>query len=391
MTSSNPAKGLRASHYIVKETTVGVTPDNPSFTRLRYNSGTPTVSGDSSISQELNGSRDYSDHKTGVFVPNVEFACDLAAGAHSDIIKAALAGTKTTNANDTGVDITVSASGKTFTRAAGDFTSKAQVGSLVYFPSLTGDNKGPWRVKSLTATVITVDDAGSKLTDESSVTTDVGYSTTYEVGHDCETFTILSHYPDADDGNGEYAITRGVTIGTVTSGFEPNSRVSFTFTGVGLTHDEDAALPAGSTLGAAPSDKSAFHYTEGYQFIDGAETALTSVNFSLDNGISAQSELGGEGSPTFVERVRMTNTVSMSGFFRNSAEIKKFRAGTASRISAAAKDSSGNAVSFEMPAVYYTAASIELGGEGSMTVTKELRALETATEGSITIHELVAA
>ena len=157
-TCAQPATGARTSHYYVLEDECGVTPSNPDWKKIRYTSGNLQLTKDALQSAELDGSREIADLRLGQNQTSGEISIELNYGTYSDLLEAALGGSWVTGASGLGVEITVSAAGKTFTRTAGDFLADGvSVGNIVQFPDLVnGDNAKPVIVASVTATVITV-------------------------------------------------------------------------------------------------------------------------------------------------------------------------------------------------------------------------------------------
>ncbi|KAF2282287.1 hypothetical protein GH714_044131 [Hevea brasiliensis] len=135
--------------------TAGVTPTNPAWYPLRNTSGVPALTRDALVSNELNGSRETSSIRTGNKQVAGEFAIELSASSQDELLAGAMTSSWVAGSTVAGLTIDVSASAKTFTRSAGDFTTAVEVGDLIRFPDLTGDNALPFIVTAVSALVVT--------------------------------------------------------------------------------------------------------------------------------------------------------------------------------------------------------------------------------------------
>lgn len=389
MACSNPATGARTSHYFVKEVDCGVTPTSPAWSPLRYTSGNMQLTKDSIASSELDGSREVADIRLGSNQTAGDISIELSMNFYDVLLEAALGGSFDSGLAETGVDVTVLASAKTFTRAAGSFiTDGVEVGDLIKFTDLlNGNNAGSLYVTAVSALVVTCGNAEG-LVDETSVTTDYTTGDKLEVGSARTTFSILTHYADADGGAGEYHITKGVEVTGYSFDIAVNAMVTGSLPTIGRVYEPDVALPAGSTF-LTPAK------TEPYASVDGrilensvAIGLVTQTTINLDNGASAQFEIGSNDT-SFIEQGRANSTLSLQTFFEDSTLLKKFVNETETSVVIILEGSDGS-MSFSFPRVIYTTGTPDVAGEGSITQSLDAQALAGLSgESSVVIQRLL--
>ena len=118
-----PYKGANTAQFYVLETTPGVTPTNPVWSPLRNTSGIPAITRDALVSNELDGSRETSSIRTGNKQVAGEYAIELSAQSQDELLAGAMTSSWVLGSTTSGLSVTVDAGDKTFTRAAGDFTT----------------------------------------------------------------------------------------------------------------------------------------------------------------------------------------------------------------------------------------------------------------------------
>ena len=373
MACIRPATGAATEQYYVLEADCGVTPDNPGWLPLRYTGGVPSITKDFFQSQELDGSREVNDIRGGANQVNATFDSELYYGSHDALFEAALGGTWASGNTSAGLDITVDATAKTFTRDSGDFTLDTNVGDLVSFPDLAnGNNNGAFIATSVTPLVLTCANA-EDLEDESSVTTGYLTSDKLEVGTTRRSFSILTYFKDADGGSGEYHIAKGVEFTAYTFTVEPNAMVTGNFTCIGRSIDPDTTLPAGSTFPATEKTEP-FSGIDGKVLDDDVEVGfVTSATINLDNAAAAQYVVGNNDT-AFISQGRANNTLSFASYFLNSDNYSKFINETELGVDIVL-DGQDGAYSFTYPRVVYTSGAIEVAGEGDITQALDGQAL----------------
>lgn len=389
--SCNPATGTRVSHYYVAESTCNETPTSPVWTPIRYTSGTLQLTKDAIVSAELNGSREVSDTRLGQNQVSGEIAVELSVGAYTDLLEAATGGTWSSAVTGTGLTVSVNAGTNKFTRASGDFTvDGVKIGDLIQFDGfVNAANNGVFRVSTVSATEIVVYDRKGLLVTESTVSNiDYTTSTKLGVGSTRRTFSILTHYADADDGAGEYHLATGCEIVGYSFDCSVNANVTGTFSVLGRNYTADTALPSGSTFNSLPTAE-VFSSMDGIITDAGTVMGLTtSMSFSLDNAASAQFVIG-DSYAAFIEQGRANSTLTLNTFFENSDLLNKFINEEESRVSLTLVGASGG-MSFYFRRVVYTSGAPEVGGEGSVTASMNAQALNpnNANYTSVMIYNL---
>lgn len=381
-----PFKGANTAHFYVLETTPGVTPTNPAWYPLRNTGGIPALTRDALVSNELDGSRETSSIRTGNKQITGEFAIELSAQSQDELLAGAMTSSWVAGTTATGLSVTVDADAKTFTRAAGDFTTSVEVGDLVRFPGLTGENNKPFIVSAVSALVVTGASIQHELTDESAVTTSFVVGDKLETGNLCKTYSVLTWFKGRCGGADAYLLTRGVEISGFTIEQAVNAMVTGSFPFIGLNQSVLTAPPAGSTFtfnfDAQPFssvDVSVFNGSAPLKLID----TFTITN---DNGASAQYELGND-SVAFVERGRAANTFSLAGKLYDMTLLDLFLNETQVELTSVLAGPDG-AMSFTLKRAELTAATPEIGGPESVTLSMEGQATGNSMQSSIVIQRI---
>lgn len=381
-----PYKGANTAQFYVLETTPGVTPTSPSWSPLRNTGGIPAVTRDALVSNELDGSRETSSIRTGNKQVTGEYAIELSAQSQDELLAGAMTSSWVAGSTVAGLSVTVDADAKTFTRAAGDYTTAVEVGELVRFPGLTGDNSKPFIVTAVSALVVTGAAINHTLTDESAVTSDLVIADKLETGNLCKTYSILTWLKGRCGGADSYIITRGVEFSGFSIEQAVNAMVTGSFPFIGLSQEILTAPPSGSTFTVnfdaqpfASVDVSAFNGTAPLKLID----TFTITN---DNGTSAQFELGND-SVAFVERGRAANTFSLAGKLYDMTLLNLFLNETQIELTSILAGPDG-AMSFTLKRAELTAATPEIGGPESITLSLEGQATGNPMQSSIVIQRI---
>ena len=385
--SIQPFKGANTAHFYIPEVTAGVTPTNPAWYPLRNTSGVPALTRDSLVSNELDGSRETSSIRTGNKQVAGEFAIELSAESQDELLAGAMTGAWVDGVTGAGLSVTVDADAKTFTRAAGNYlTDGVEVGDLIYFAGLTGDNAKPFIVTSVNDTVVAGAAIPHTLTDESAVTTDFATGDKLETGNLCKTYSILTVFTGKCGTVDAYLLTKGVEFSGFTIEQAVNAMVTGSFPFIGLSQEVLSAQPAGSTFPYnytaepfASVDVAAFNGTAPLKLID----TFTITN---DNSASAQFELGND-SVAFVERGRAANTFSLAGKLYDMTLIDLFLNETQVEITSVLSGQDG-AMSFALKRAVITSATPEVGGPESVTLTVEGQATGNKYLSSIVIQRI---
>lgn len=381
-----PFKGANTAQFYVLETTPGVTPTNPAWYPLRNTGGIPALTRDALVSNELDGSRETSSIRTGNKQITGEFAIELSAQSQDELLAGAMTSSWVAGTTATGLSVTVDADAKSFTRAAGDFTTSVEVGDLVRFPGLTGENSKPFIVSAVSALVVTGASIQHELTDESAVTTSFIVGDKLETGNLCKTYSILTVFTGTCGAANAYLLTRGVEISGFTIEQAVNAMVTGSFPFIGLSQSVLTSYPAGSTFPygyeAQPFssvDVSVFNGTAPLRLID----TFTITN---DNGASAQYALGND-SVAFIERGRAANTFSLAGKLYDMTLLDLFLNETQVELTSVLAGPDG-AMSFTLKRAELTAATPEIGGPESVTLSMEGQATGNSMQSSIVIQRI---
>lgn len=381
-----PYKGANTAQFYVVEATPGVTPTSPSWSPLRNTGGIPAVTRDALVSNELDGSRETSSIRTGNKQVSGEYAIELSAQSQDELLAGAMTGSWLAGTTVAGLTVDVDATAKTFTRSAGDFTTDVEIGDLVRFPGLTGNNSKPFIVTAVSALVVTGAAIQLPLTNETDITSDLVVGDKLETGNLCKTYSILTWFKGRCGGADSYIITRGVEFSGFTIEQAVNAMVTGSFPFIGLSQEILAAPPAGSTFTVnfnaqpfASVDVSAFNGTAQLKLID----TFTITN---ENSASAQFELG-NAEVAFVERGRAANTFSLAGKLYDMSLLNLFLNETQVELTSILAGPDG-AMSFTLKRAELTAATPEIGGPESVTLSMEGQATGNSVQSSIVIQRI---
>lgn len=381
-----PYKGANTAQYYVLETTPGVTPTNPAWSILRNTGGIPAVTRDALVSNELDGSRETSSIRTGNKQVTGEFAIEFGPRSQDELLAGAMTSSWVAGSTVTGVSVTVDADAKTYTRAAGDFTTDVEVGDLVQFPDLTGNNSKPFIVTAVSALVITGAAIQYALTDESDVTTDLVVADKLETGNLCKSYSVLTWFKGKCGAPDSYLLTKGVEFTGFTIEQAVNAMVTGSFPFIGMSQEVLSTYPAGSTFPSEAKrdpfssvDVSAYNGTAPLELVD----TFTITN---DNRASAQFALG-NASVAFVERAKAANTFSLAGKLYDMTLLNLFLNETQIELTSVLENQ-GGAMSFTLKRAELTAATPEIGGPESVTLTMEGQATGNAIQSSIVIQRI---
>ena len=395
--ATTPFKGANTAQFYVAETTPGVTPTNPVWSPLRNTGGVPAVTRDALTSNELDGSRETTSIRTGNKQVSGEYAIELSSRSQDDFLAGAMTSTWQAGVKITGAAITVAPAGKTFTRAAGNFiTDGVEVGDLIAFTDLTGDNAKPFIVTAVSALVVTGAGIQHTLTAEK-VTTDAktgdkletGNAKTgdkLETGNACKTFSILTWFKGRCGNPDAYMLTKGVEISGFTVEQAVNAMVTGSFPFIGLSQEILTAPPSDSDFSQVTFTDEPFSSVDVSVFDGSTPLRCDTLTITNDNGASAQFELGNS-SVAFVERGRAANTFSISGKLYDMAMIQKFINEQQVEINSILAGVNG-AMSFSLKRAELTAVTPEIGGPESITQSIEGQATGNQYQSSIVIQRI---
>lgn len=385
--ATTPFKGANTAQFYVAEVTPGVTPTNPVWSPLRNTGGVPAVTRDALTSNELDGSRETTSIRTGNKQVSGEYAIELSSRSQDDFLAGAMTSTWQDGVTLTAVGITVDPVAKTFTRATGSFiTDGVEVGDLLYFDALTGDNAKPFIVTTVTATVVTGAGIQHTLTAEGPIGTDGKTGDKLETGNACKTFSILTWFKGQCGNPDAYMLTKGVEISGFTIEQAVNAMVTGSFPFIGLSQEILTAQPAGSDFSQVTFTDEPFSSVDVSVFDGSTPLRCDTLTITNDNGASAQFELGNS-SVAFVERGRAANTFSISGKLYDMAMIQKFINEQQVEINSILAGVNG-AMSFSLKRAELTAVTPEIGGPESITQSIEGQSTGNQYQSSIVIQRI---
>ncbi len=381
-----PYKGAMTAQFYVPETTPGVTPANPVWQPLRNTGGIPAVTRDALISNELDGSRETSSIRTGNRQVTGEYAIELSATSQDELLAGAMTSSWVAGSTASAIGITVDPVAKTFTRASGSFvTDGVEVGDLVQFDGLSGNNDKAFLVTTVTATVITGAGIQHTLTAESDVQTDLHIADKLETGNLCKTYSILTWLKGKCGNPDSYIITRGVEFTGFTIEQTVNAMVTGSFRSLVLIRKirKHRRVVQISRPILAPVRLHRLTYPP---MTAPLRLNLSTFTITNDNSASAQFELGNN-SVAFVERGRAANTFSLAGKLYDMTLLNKFLNETQMEVSSVLNGPDG-AMSFTLKRASLTSATPEIGGPESVTLSLEGQATGNQFQSSIVIQRI---
>lgn len=384
--ATQPFSGATTPNFYVAETITGVTPDNPVWLPLRSTAGMPSVTRDAITSAEIGDGREVSFVSSGNEQVTGEFAVEYSQSSQDDLLAAAMTSSWVAGESIVSVSVTVNAAAKTFTRATGDFTTQVEVGDLIYFADLTGDNAKPFFATTVTPLAITGAGIQHKLTNESKATTGKT-GDKIGTGNECKSVSTLTWLKGKCGNPDAMLVTSGVEFTGFTMEQAVNAAVTGSLPFIGRKQVSSTTLPTGSTFPAQP--KAEPFKSVNVSVFDGITPLINvdTVTFTNDNEASAQFGLGDNG-VSFIDRGLATNTFSMSGKLGDLNLINKFLNDTDLTINSLLSGAAG-AMSITLNKCRLTEATPERGSSGAITLSLSGQATGSANQSSITIQRLV--
>ena len=384
--ATTPFKGATTAQFYVAEVTPGVTPTSPVWSPLRNTGGVPAITRDTLTSNELDGSRETTSIRTGNKQVSGEYAIELSSKSQDDWLAGALGSTWQSGVHLSGLSITVAPAGKTFTRSTGSFISDGvEVGDLIAFTDLTGDNAKPFIVTAVEALVVTGAGIQHTLTTETA-TTAAKTGDKLETGNACKTFSILTWYKGQCGGADAYMLTKGVEVSGFTVEQAVNAMVTGSFPFIGRSQEILTTSPSGSDFSSVTFGDEPFSSVDVSVFDGSTPLRCDSLTITNDNSASAQFELGNT-NVAFVERSRAANTFSISGKLYDMAMIQKFINEQQVEINSILAGVNG-AMSFSLKRAELTAVTPEIGGPESITQSIEGQSTGNQYQSSIVIQRI---
>lgn len=278
--------GLTELWYVFEEPD-GSIPANPEWKPIRYNEGGNTLAFNATriASEENRGDRHRTADRRGTFSVAGDLTAQLCAGSLDDFFLAGFCSAAwTPRATITGTTISAAASDDSFNDSGSGFTFVP--GDIVTVSGFTDpDNNGKFRVVTATTAKITVtklDGTAANLDDEAATpSVTIAAQSQLKVGTTRRTMAVLERHTDVSV---DY-LYRGVEVNTVTISGVAQEKWVVTFGVLGLSQEELAALPAGSTF-ASPTTSDFMTALDGLFLVDGSDFGIaTEFTASINNGI----------------------------------------------------------------------------------------------------------
>lgn len=299
---------------LIEEATYGVTPGAGNFETVRYTSESLSGTPETTESQQIRTDRQSSGQiATGLTVggdTNHELAKEVVI---DKLIESAMYSTFATSA-PVAVDLTIDATAKTITRAAGDWTSDPiVVGDLL---DLTGfvnsvNNSQVMVLEVQSTTVIRYADfrAPNELVDEAGSGTSYELNDKISIGSTKKSFSMEKAFLDITDKAINY---RGMIVGNMSlnAAWGELSTTSFTFQGNDYEPVDAAVdfMTNGRTINAAATTNT-FNGSIDMPFIINSSTGtldkqvfcVQSIEISLNNNLTPQTCIGEEAPQDYSE------------------------------------------------------------------------------------------
>lgn len=264
------------------------------------------------LSEEVRVDHEVATMRHGMRSVDGSVTGEIALGAWDDFMEAVLGGTWAAGASETGTD-SVTTGANAITRGAGSWiTQNFKIGDVVRFTGLSdaANNGKNLTITGLTAAVMTVA--------ETLVVNAVGDTswTCTVTGEKCKTgttrrsFTIEQNYPTIDMTE----LYKGCRIGKMSLNVVPNSSVKVAFDVMG--QDGEILSGASAPYFTAPTAAGTVEMADGNSgtiVFNGAGVAVaTSVELSIDNGLSSTPVIGSDLTPDVFYGVRrVTGSVNL--------------------------------------------------------------------------------
>ena len=371
------ASGNRVRLAYVQESTHGTTPGSPTLATLRATQRNIKLVKNILRSVEVRASRQIADARHGFNRVEGQVGYQLSRADYDDFIRFAMGGTWAAFSESGSPNITFATAGDTITRDAGSWlTDGIRPGDIITVASTTNNN-GDFRVLSVTATVITVEE---NLTDEGPVSATVDVKgERIDIGTTLYTATIERQFLDI----GKYEAFRGCAVNQMSFRAEPEAIIGGQFDIVGMS----AAAMAGSSVGTGttdPTTNSPFDSFIAQIYEAGGATAVaTGFNFTLNNSRNLQGVIGSRFSPDVFEGDAVING-TLQVFFEDETLYNKFINETESSIWLTLNDVavSGEFINVVFPRVKFNTADIDPPQRGPIVKQMQFEALESATFGT---------
>ncbi len=384
-----PATANATKVYYHEQTLCGELPADAAFKRMRFVSGSPSVSADTLLSAELDGTPEITGVRLGSRTPSVDNSVELYYGAHDDLLAGAMQSDWVAGTPTASVGIVVDAATKTWVIAGVDLTSAISVGDIVKAVSLTGYNTTPLQVTEIafsTDTTITFAAARESnstynitgITDETG-TSVININDTLIIGVTRKRFALLFEYGDIT-GAPKYELMMDCEVTGFTFNFAVNANVTGNLNFIGVSNATDFTVPGGWTFADSAFTGESFTGIDGCVIKNNTPVlGATSADLALDRGASAAFELCSQ-NPAHISYDKANNTVGLSAFVYDLQDDIDFQNEVVDSCSVVAR-LDGKALAFSYPNLKITSADKDIS-TGDITRTTSRQAFKPGTATS---------
>jgi hypothetical protein len=390
-----PQSSERIRLSYIKEVTLGTTPAGD-MTAMRLTTESLSGSPQTKESAEVRSDAQPSGQRIVGLDVGKDINAELCPSTcHQDFIAAAMrgawAGTITTGAQT----LTIDATAKTITRAAGSFvTDGFEVGDMVELSGFTNaENNTLVKLTAVAALVLTYVGPGD-MADETGDADEVVTVPDYiDWGTTDASFTIAKDFLDLTDKSLTY---RGMRVAGLGMDFKYGDIATVVFTMAGTGYEVPVTpLTDGRTINSGGTEDSLNATSDlGLIMVDGAQTtyAIEGLNIKVDNGIIPVNSVG-HLAPRDQKPTGLKVDVSLDIYLEDANfnfHAKKL-AQTPIDIAYFVRDSNGKGYAVHLPAVQLSFDDAAGSGRGSLTkLTAAGMAKKDATLGrTIRIYKLV--
>lgn len=383
-------RGSQRGIRYIAEVTPGTTPATPNMKIFRTTNDTLNLGKQTFQSQELRSDRQIVDLRHGTQQAAGDLGFELSYGSVDDFLTSAFMNPTWVAMYNlpTVANVTIAAAGKTFSRAAGDWTAAGvTIGDYIVTTGFTnGGNNGTFKVTNVSALVITCA-AAVGLVNEGPVSTG-NFTTTHMklvTGTTLTTFSIEKAHLDIS----QFLCFKGMSADKMKLNIAPNKMVDGAFSFVGMS----VVGPAGVTYatgGITPAPTGTpFDGFTGSILEAGTPIAYAlGLDLSLDNGMTAAFALMANTAQAIIDK-RSNITGTLKAYFQDATMLSKWIAETSSSIAFTLTDLAGNQYKITIPKVKYSGGSIPVAGEGVITLSMPFQALYDSVTGTNVIWERI--
>jgi hypothetical protein len=376
--SASASKSTRHALYAVAESTYGVTPATPSFTRLRNTSCNIGLAKEGFVSEESDPKRQIRDYRHGNKQTGGEVGFELSYGSFDTVLAAILFSADWAPRLSLESDaVSVDDADNSYNAAA--ILPEFRVGEWIDISGFTtGANNGAKQVVTSTTSklVVLTDGDNPPLVDEAAgdTVTLATQSESIKAATTSRSYTLMRQFEDQVEADEPFHLFPGWVWNTFNLTVAPGGAIKGTFSGMGKTLTTQGEAPAGAILGAASTSRMFDSFTGWVKEGDTTLGHMTELTLTLENGVEPLFVCFSDSTeePTYG---RSNLTGQMTVHFKNSALLNKFIDETPSSIEFQLVDKAGNAYRFYIPNVSYNGGQTDTAAEGVILIPMPFQAI----------------